>query len=127
MAESRANSHTVLIVDDHADTRALLCLSVQSKGYQVLEAANGQEAVELVSQVAPNLILMDLSMPVLDGYDATRKIKTRPESSHIPVVAISAFLDESVKRLALAVGCSEFIGKPVDSIVFGQVLSRYLA
>lgn len=126
MRESFTDSRIVLVVDDHADIRALMRLSLQFKGCHVVEATNGQEAVELASQTNPNLILMDLSMPVMNGYEATRQIHGIAALQNVPIVAISAHCDVYSKEKALAAGCIECIGKPVDFAVVGQVLHRYL-
>ena len=117
---------TVMVVDDSDDIRTLICMNLRCKGYQVLEAANGEEAVELATRSHPGLILMDLSMPVMDGYEATRRIKALPGFCEVPVVAISAFCDPSNNHRALEAGCAECVSKPIDFPSFNSLVSRYL-
>jgi two-component system cell cycle response regulator DivK len=117
---------TVMVVDDYDDIRKLMCMKLRCKGYQVLEAANGEEAVELATQSHPRLILMDLSMPVMDGYEATRRIKALPGFCEVPIVAISAYCDSSNNYKALEAGCVECVSKPIDFPSFDSLVTRYL-
>jgi two-component system cell cycle response regulator DivK len=126
MGESTVETRTVLVVDDSDDIRELIRLMLQMKGCLVVEATNGENAVEVAGRVYPNLILMDLSMPVLDGYEATRQIKAQPALSGIPVVAVSAFCDLQNREKAIAAGCVECINKPINFVAIGDVIERYL-
>lgn len=127
-AEARVAHNTVLIVEDFDDTREMMRVLLEMEGCRVLEAANGQEAVEIAAQRYKelDLILMDLTMPVLDGYEATRRIRSQPETSRIPVVAVSAHCDTHWQRNALDAGCVECVSKPVDFKLIGDLLGRYL-
>ena len=116
---------TVLVVDDHDDIRELMRISLQRKGCHVVEATNGEEAVALAPQVHPKLILMDLSMPVLDGFEAARQIHGQPELQDIPIVAVSAYCDVQNTEKALAAGCVECVSKPMDFGMVGELLKRY--
>ena len=126
------NSHasrsgkTVLVVDDAPDIRELLGMLLSMNGCRVVEAENGQQAVDLAPQIHPDLILMDLSMPVLDGYEATRRLKALPETGAIPVVAVSAFCDARNRQKALDAGCEECVCKPVDFGLLDGLLSKHL-
>jgi CheY-like chemotaxis protein len=126
MDEVQSGNRTVLVVDDSGDIRELMRMMLQMKNCSVVEAVNGQEAVELAPQVRPNLILMDLSMPVLDGYEATRLIKAQLKTQDIPIVAVSAFCDMENRHKAVAAGCIECVSKPIDFTVIGDVVNRYL-
>jgi two-component system cell cycle response regulator DivK len=117
---------TVLVVDDDADIRELIRMVLTMKGCRVVEAADGRQALELAQQVHPALILMDLSMPVIDGYEATRRLKAQPELCGIPVIAVSAHCDPQHRQKALAAGCSECVGKPVDFNQLGELLKSLL-
>ena len=123
---SALDNRTVLVVDDHEDIRQLIRMSLQMRGCRVVEATNGKEAVELAVRVSPRLILMDLSMPVLDGYEATRQIRARPELSDVPIVAVSAYCDAHNRQEALAAGCVECVSKPVDFDMIDGLLERHM-
>ncbi len=126
MALLTGDDSTVMVVDDSDDIRKLICMKLRWKGYHVVEAANGEEAVELATRSHPDLILMDLSMPVMDGYEATRRIKALPGLGGVPVVAVSAFCDPSNKNKALEAGCVECVSKPIDFPEFDSLVSRHL-
>ncbi|MDT7602564.1 MAG: hypothetical protein QOF61_561 [Acidobacteriota bacterium] len=117
----------VLIVEDFDDTRELLRLIVRAKGCDTAEAVNGQEAVEAAARELPDLILMDLNLPVLDGWEATRRILLQKETSHIPVVAISAQCNDGWKARALAAGARECLEKPINFAAMDSLLKRYPA
>lgn len=91
----------------------------------MVEAANGEEAVELVQRSEPGLILMDLSMPVMDGYEATRRIKALPMLGGVPVVAVSASCDSRVRSKALEAGCIDCVSKPIDLVTIDGLVSRH--
>ena len=117
----------VLIVEDFDDTRELLRMMVEMKGCDTAEATNGQEAVEMAASEHPDLILMDLNLPVLDGWEATRRIKSMRETSGIPIVAVSAQCSGDWKDRALRAGARECLEKPLDLSAFDRLLSRYPA
>src|ERR1041384_7933643 len=104
-------SHTIMVVDDSNDVREVLKATLNMYGYKVVEAENGQEAVEIAKRACPDLILMDLSMPVLDGYAATRLIREAVEMSEVPIVACSAHNTVDHRKKAFAVGCNEYLTK----------------
>jgi CheY-like chemotaxis protein len=118
MALITSDEHTVLVADDSDDIRDLLRMMLEMRGCHVVEAANGAVAVALADSTRPALILMDLSMPILDGYEATRQIHERPLLQETPIVAVSAFCDTHNRSKALAAGCIECVCKPMD---FGQL------
>jgi len=122
----KMSNNTVLIVDDQPDIRELLRYSLQSRGLNVAEAVNGREAVELASQVHPGLILMDLSMPVLDGFEATRQISSQPAMKGIPIVAVSAFCDSHNRHKAIEAGCVDCVSKPIDFRLIDSLLKVHL-
>jgi len=112
---------TILIVDDYSDTRTLLSSWLRTQGYRIIEARDGQEGVFQASQSHPDLILMDLAMPVLDGIEATRQIRQCQALSQTPIFVISAYATRDVKADALAAGCTEIFSKPLD---FSLLLSK---
>ena len=117
---------TVLIVEDNADNRFLFCTILRYGGYDVLEAHHGREGVELAREYHPDLVLMDLSMPVLDGWGAAEQISTDPHTSGIPVVAVTAhvFASREHERLRTC-GFSGCLTKPiVPRLLLEEVRSR---
>ena len=113
----------ILVADDVEDTRYLLKLLLEMKGHSVFEAVNGEEAVECALKELPDLILMDLNMPVMDGLAAARCLRQHAETSRIPIVALSAHMDDSLWReRALGCGCNECYAKPLDFEGLDQML-----
>jgi two-component system cell cycle response regulator DivK len=117
----------VMIVEDFNDTREMLKLMLEMKGCDVVEAADGREAVDCALSNGINLILMDLNLPVMSGYEATREIVASPRTRHIPVVAISAQCSGERRQRALDAGCLECLDKPINMPALDAVLHRYAA
>ncbi len=105
---------TVLVVEDNEDNRALVAKVLGYAGYSVVEAASGEEALELVAQGLPDLILMDLNLGGMNGFEATRRLKEDPASARVPVVALTAYAMVGDRERALEAGCDGYIAKPVD-------------
>ena len=115
---------TILVVDDYSDNRMLLATWLRAKGYKVIEAADGKEGLLQANRSNPDLILMDLAMPVLDGIEATRQLRLRRAHSGTPIFAISAYATHDVKEDALAAGCTEVFAKPLDlASLLGKIQS----
>jgi len=104
----------ILLVEDNEMNRDMLSRRLLRNGFDVIMAVNGQEGVELAASQSPDLILMDMSLPVLDGWDATRQLKANPATAAIPVIALTAHAMESDREKALAVGCDDFDTKPIE-------------
>lgn len=120
-----AESPTVLVVDDYADTRELVRMLLEMQGCSVFEAANGLEAVDLTGRVPFSFILMDLEMPVLDGFEATRVIRARPETAGVPIIAFSANCSGERRERARVAGCTECIAKPIELPLIEELVGRY--
>lgn len=105
---------TILLADDHADLRDMMTRQLQKHGYTVETATNGLEAVASVSRSVPSLILMDVNMPELDGFEATLQIRSTHAGRRIPVIALTAYALPSDEARARAAGCDAFHSKPVD-------------
>ena len=117
----------VLIVEDYEDTREFMKILLESYGYKVIEAADGIEAIDRVRQHHPDLILMDISLPVVDGLTATRAIREFDEESRtVPIIAVTAFGKNYYKK-AIEAGCNDLIDKPVDFDSLEPILRSYLA
>ena len=109
------NKPTVMVVEDADDTRFMLAEFLVLNGYRVVEADNGKEAVALIQHRCPDLILMDLHLPLMDGLDATKQIREyRHSCNDVPIVAITAYDGDGVKESALNAGCNEYLTKPID-------------
>ena len=104
----------LLIVEDNEVERELLSRRLRKKGYEVVTAVHGKIGVEMASTEAPDLILMDLTMPVLDGWEVTRLIKACDETSHVPVIALTAHAMEGDRARAIKAGCDDYDTKPID-------------
>lgn len=127
MSENNDPNATILVVDDVEDTRTILRAFLEQRHYRVVEAINGQQAVELALQEHPQLILMDLFMPLQDGISATRAIREEPELQDVPIVALSAYGTLGIiHRDALAAGCNEYVSKPLDFEQLGYLVDRLL-
>jgi len=104
----------ILVIEDYSDNRTLLSALLRAKGYKVVEARDGKEGLLQANRITPDLILMDLAMPEMDGVEATRRLRQRHTLSRTPIFAISAYATSDVKHDALAAGCAEVFLKPLD-------------
>ena len=110
----QSDETTVLVVEDFDETRFMLKLSMELNGYRVLEAINGQQAVEVAQREHPDVILMDIGLPVMDGCKATRLIREDKALRNVTIVAVSANATAEYRVKALAAGCDEYVTKPID-------------
>ena len=104
----------ILLVEDNEMNRDMLSRRLIRKGYEVVMALDGHQAVEMASGENPDLIIMDMSLPVIDGWEATRRLKAMPETRNVPVIALTAHAMAGDREKALAAGCDEFDTKPVE-------------
>ena len=118
---------TILLVEDSEDIRLLMKLILEKKGHRVVEAADGGEAIKRSLEERPQLILMDLSMPVMDGWEATRRLRLLEETRHVPIVGLSAHCRDEPRELAIRAGCDDCVAKPVDERLLDEILARFLA
>ncbi|MCB1717394.1 MAG: response regulator [Candidatus Competibacteraceae bacterium] len=116
---------TILIVDDMAMNRDLLEQLLEDD-YRVVSAANGEESIVMARRERPDLILMDLSLPLLDGWDASRLLKADPELAEIPIIALTAHVMRGDEEKARAAGCDGFLGKPIDEDQLFATIETYL-
>lgn len=111
----------VLIVEDDTMNRDMLARRLSWEGYQVITAADGAQAVAIAQAERPALILMDMGLPILDGWRATQQIRAMPEIAHIPIIALTAFALAEDRAKALAAGCNDYETKPID---FRRLLAK---
>jgi CheY-like chemotaxis protein len=112
--ELSPKDYLVLVVDDAEDNLILISLDLQQQGYRVITASNGEQGVRVAAQTLPDIILMDIGMPELDGLGATRKIRERESLKAIPIIAITAFGTAGFQRAASDAGFDAFLTKPID-------------
>jgi CheY-like chemotaxis protein len=115
---------TILIVEDDGDIRLLLKTILEAEGYSIIEVMTGKDAVSACAELRPRLILMDISLPLLDGLSATRLIKAEETLRDVPVVAVSAY--DTARRRALQAGCSDFVSKPIKFEELKAVIARLI-
>ena len=125
MSDNR--QRTIMVVEDFEDNRFMMRRLLEMSGYRVVEAVNGEQAVEVAKSERPHLILMDLSLPILDGLAATRRIRQHEELRRVPIIAVSAHDTSDFHADALAAGCNDYVTKPIDFEQLETLLSRLLA
>ncbi|HZT42604.1 MAG TPA: response regulator [Chthonomonadaceae bacterium] len=104
----------ILLIEDDEMSRDMLSRRLIRRGYDVITAADGQEGIALACAQAPEIILMDMSLPVLDGWEATRRLKAAPETRSIPIIALTAYAMSGDRERAIEVGCDDYDTKPVE-------------
>jgi two-component system cell cycle response regulator DivK len=116
----------ILVVEDQEDLRGVLRTLLTGSGYEMLEAFDGETGVARAKSDRPDLILMDIQMPVLDGYEATRRIKADPDLKGIPVIAVSSFAMKGDEEKARAAGCDHYVTKPYSPMQLLRAIRGYL-
>lgn len=124
--EKQAKTATVLLVEDTEDNRFMMRRLLEMTGYRVIEAMNGEEAVKLAQSESPHLILMDLSLPVIDGLAATRLIRKLPDFQSTPIIAVSAHDTSDFQSEAIAAGCNGYVTKPIDFNELEELIGQLL-
>ena len=118
---------TILLVEDFDDTRLMMKMWLEKRGYRVVEAETGEEAITLAQQEAPDLIIMDVMMPGMNGLDATQRIRQYQALRRTPIVAVSAYGADEYRRLALDAGCNEYVSTPFEPIALAELITSLLA
>ena len=127
MTERRPEDLTILVVEDYDDMSLAMRLALERQGYHILEASDGEQAVEVAARERPEVILMDLSLPVMDGLKATERIRADPASRDTIIVAVTAHQEQDYRARALAAGCNAFVTKPIDFDWLKDLLDKLLA
>ena len=117
----------ILLVDDNEMNRDMLSRRLARRGFEMLIAENGQSGVDLTVSERPDLVLMDMSLPVMDGWEATRRLKADPNTSTIPIIALTAHAMASDREQALEAGCDDYDSKPVDLTRLVRKIEQLLA
>ena len=116
----------ILVVEDHEDNRQILRVLLGSAGYQMIEAHDGETALTTAASERPDLILMDIQLPGLDGYEATRRIKADPALRGIPIIAVTSYALSGDEDKARAAGCAAYVAKPYSPLELLAKLREYL-
>jgi CheY-like chemotaxis protein len=124
--KEQAKPPTVLLVEDTEDNRFMMRRLLEMTGYRVVEAMNGEEAVKLAQTESPHLILMDLSLPVIDGLAATRLIRKLPGCESTPIIAVSAHDTSDFQSEAIEAGCNTYVTKPIDFAELEELIAELL-
>lgn len=119
--------HTIMVVEDFDDNRQFITLTLKRLGYHVAEATNGKEAVEMVERECPSLVLMDLTLPVLDGLSAVYRMREMAAMCDVPIIACSAHGAAIHREAALAIGCDDYLSKPFETEALAEMISRLLS
>jgi two-component system cell cycle response regulator DivK len=119
-------SARILVVEDQEDNRAILRDLLTSVGYETLEAANGEEGVRMAAAHRPDVILMDIQLPVIDGYEATRRIKAQEPLRAIPIIAVTSYALSGDEQKARAAGCDDYVTKPFSPFQLLSVIRSHL-
>ena len=117
---------TILIIENEVSNRLLIERVLSTRGYRCISASNGQEALNILDREYVDLILTDLSMPVLDGYRTTQLIRERPEMANVPIVAVTAYALNDESEAAMQIGCNEYLTKPFKPRQLLEVVDRLL-
>ena len=120
------DKQTILNVEDNPDNRLLIRRILEAEGFRVLEAENANIAMEVIENELPDLILMDINMPDIDGYTLTRRLKTNPKLIHVPIIALTANVMKGDRERTLAAGCDGYIQKPIDVDTFPVQINQFM-
>jgi len=126
MDDIKKQPRKIMIVEDNQDSRELVVKVLKNKGYQIIEAVDGEEALEKAAREKPHLILMDISIPKIDGFEVTKKLKDQDEFKHIPIVALTAHAMKGDREKFISVGFEGYISKPIDVHAFPEQVRAYL-
>ena len=126
MTEERVTNTTILVVDDLTDNLILISLALQNQGFRVLTAQSGEEAIRIAQIARPDLVLMDIAMPDVDGLAATRRIRKHPELKHMPIIALTAFETLGFRQAAFEAGFDGYLTKPIDFNKLNNLINVFL-
>lgn len=118
---------TILIIEDDEDSRFLLKYYLNEIDYEVIEASDGKEGIQITKSEKPDLILIDIMMPVMDGNTATKIIREDKQFSHIPIIALTANTSDEEKQRSIDAGCNDFIEKPLDLNILTEVIKKHIS
>jgi len=118
---------TVLVIEDNEQNLYLVTFILTKNGYEVVQARDGREGIDLAGQVIPTLILLDIQLPVMDGYEVARALRSNPELTGVPIVAVTSYAMVGDRERTLEAGCSGYIEKPINPETFMADIENYLS
>ena len=122
-----ATNKRILLIEDNENNRYLATYLLEARGWQVVHAPDGRRGLALVAEVAPALILLDIQLPEMDGYEVARRLRADPARAHIPIIAVTSYAMARDREAALAAGCDGYIEKPIDPESFVATVEHHLA
>ena len=120
-------SKRILVVEDQPDNRQIIRDMLAPTDYQIIEAEDGEQAIAAITKERPDLILMDIQLPIMDGYEATRRIKTDPNLRSIPIIAVTSYALSGEEKKARAAGCDDYVPKPFSPRQLLAKIRQYLS
>ncbi|HEX5708289.1 MAG TPA: response regulator [Pyrinomonadaceae bacterium] len=127
MDDTQRPNPTVLVVEDYEDSRFTMRIGLEEQGFHILEASDGEQAIEIALRERPTVILMDLSLPGLDGLEATRIIRSTPDMADTLIVAVTAHIEADYRTKALEAGCNAYVTKPIDFNFLNDLIKNLLS
>ena len=127
MANQKESLPTILLVEDFDDTRLMMKMWLIKHGYRVIEAETGEEAINVAQRELPDLIIMDMMMPGMNGLDATQRIRQYRALRRTPIVAVSAYGADEYRRVAIEAGCDEYVSTPFEPATLAELIKSLLA
>ncbi len=119
-------SKTILIVEDNENNMYLISFILKNKGYDIVQARSGEEGIELAKNTKPDMIIMDIQLPGIDGYETTRRIRKTEEGGKVPIIALTSYAMTGDREKAISAGCTGYIEKPINTDTLMEELEKFL-
>lgn len=117
----------ILLIEDNPHNRYLACFLLRARGWEVIEAEDGPDGLRVAADVAPAVILLDIQLPGMDGYEVARRLRANPSLAEVPIIAVTSYAMPGDREQCLAAGCTGYIEKPIDPEHFAEEVERYHA
>lgn len=120
-------NRSILLIEDNPHNRYLACFLLRARGWEVIEAEDGPDGLRVAADVAPAVILLDIQLPGMDGYEVARRLRANPSLAEVPIIAVTSYAMPGDREQCLAAGCTGYIEKPIDPERFAEEVERYHA